>query len=91
MYRQALATASEARGWSIYWYDRDLVFRDVAAMLGCDDVNAILSAKGRSLGAPWQARQKLAAAAAIAASGQSSGGTSIAPSGNVQARQEAQR
>ncbi len=23
MYRQALATAAEARGWSVYWYDRE--------------------------------------------------------------------
>src|SRR5262249_33544435 len=33
MYREALATAAEARGWSVYWYDRERVFRDAAAVL----------------------------------------------------------
>jgi hypothetical protein len=67
MYREALAIAAEARGWSVYWYDRECVFRDAAAVLGCDDVNAFLSAMGRSIGPPWQAKHKLAAAAAFAA------------------------
>ena len=31
MYREALATAAEARGWSVRWYDRERVFRDAAA------------------------------------------------------------
>lgn len=67
MYREALATAAEARGWSIYWYDRDRVFRDAAAALGHVDLDAFLSAMGRSIGPPWQAKHKLAAAAALAA------------------------
>lgn len=70
MYRQALATAAEERGWSVYWYDRERVFRDAAAVLGCEDINALLQAMGRSIGPPWQARHKLAAAAALAATGQ---------------------
>jgi hypothetical protein len=65
MYREALATAAEARGWSVNWYDRDNVFRDAAAALGNEDVDAFLSAMGRSIGPPWQAKHKLAAAAAI--------------------------
>jgi hypothetical protein len=69
MYREALATAAEARGWSVHWYDRDRVFRDAAAVLGGDDVNAFLGAMGRSIGPPWQAKHKLAAAAALAAIG----------------------
>lgn len=69
MYRQALATAAEARGWSVYWYDRERVFRDAAALLGRDDVDAFLHAMGKSIGAPWQAKHKLAAAAALAATG----------------------
>ena len=36
MYREALATAAVARGWSVYWYDRERVFRDAAATLGGD-------------------------------------------------------
>ncbi|HET7294394.1 MAG TPA: hypothetical protein VFM88_18360 [Vicinamibacteria bacterium] len=69
MYREALATAAEARGWSVHWYDREGVFRDAAAALGREDVDAFLSAMGRSVGPPWQARHKLAAAAAVAAMG----------------------
>jgi hypothetical protein len=69
MYREALATAAEARGWSVHWYDRDRVFRDAATVLGRQDIVAFLSAMGRSIGPPWQAKQKLAAAAALAAAG----------------------
>jgi hypothetical protein len=67
MYREALRTAAEGRGWSVHWYDRELVFRDAAAALGREDVDAFLGAMGRSIGPPWQAKHKLAAAAAIAA------------------------
>jgi hypothetical protein len=69
MYREVLAAAAEARGWSVHWYDRERVFRDAAAALGREDVDAFLSAMGRSIGPPWQAKHKLAAAAAIAATG----------------------
>ncbi len=67
MYRQALASAAEARGWSVHWYDRERVFDDAAAALGGKDVAAFLHGMGRSIGPPWQARHKLAAAAALAA------------------------
>ena len=67
MYREALATAAEARGWSVHWYDRERVYRDAAAALGGADLDAFLSAMGRSVGPPWQAKHKLAAAAALAA------------------------
>lgn len=67
MYREALATAAEARGWSVYWYDREHVFQDAATVLGCEDIDASLLKMGRSIGPPWQAKHKLAAAAAIAA------------------------
>jgi len=69
MYREALSAAAEARGWSVYWYDRERVFRDAAAALGQTDVAVFLHAMGRSIGPPWQARHKLAAAAALAAAG----------------------
>jgi hypothetical protein len=71
MYREALASAAEARGWSVHWYDRERVFRDAAAVLarlGREGVDAWLLAMGRSLGPPWQAKHKLAAAAALAKS-----------------------
>jgi hypothetical protein len=67
MYREALASAAEARGWAVYWYDRQRVFRDAAAALGVDEIEAFLNAMGKTLGPPWQAKHKLAAAAALAA------------------------
>jgi hypothetical protein len=69
MYRQALATAAELRGWSVHWYDRERVFRDAAEALGRQDIDAFLRVMGRSIGPPWQATHKLAAAAALAATG----------------------
>jgi hypothetical protein len=69
MYREALAIAAEARGWSVRWYDRERVFRDAAAALGREDIDAFLHAIGRSIGPPWQANHELAAAAALAATG----------------------
>ena len=71
MYRQALATAAEARGWSVHWYDRERVFDEAAAALGREDIDAFLQAMGRSIGPPWQAKHKLSAAAAIAVTGHS--------------------
>ena len=67
MYRQAVASAAEARGWSVHWYDRETVFGQAATALGGEDVDAFLQAMGRVAGPPWQATHKLAAAAAIAA------------------------
>ena len=67
MYREALARAAEARGWSVFWYDRERVFRDAAAAIGAKNIDAFLSAMGRSIGPPWQSKHKLAAAAALAA------------------------
>jgi hypothetical protein len=67
MYREVLAVEAKARGWRVHWYDRERVFRDAAAVLGGEDINALLSAMGRSVGPPWQAKHKLAAAAALAA------------------------
>ena len=67
MYRDALAAAADARGWSVWWYDRARVFADATMALGGQNVDATLKEMGRSIGPPWQATHKLAAAAAIAA------------------------
>ncbi|HJZ80663.1 MAG TPA: hypothetical protein VKD91_09960 [Pyrinomonadaceae bacterium] len=67
MYREALAAAAEARGWSVYWYDRERVFDEAAAALGREDLDVFLQAMGRTIGPPWQATHQLAAAAALAA------------------------
>ncbi|MBL8741031.1 MAG: hypothetical protein JNK04_08060 [Myxococcales bacterium] len=72
MYREALGMAAEANGWTVEWYDRERVNRDAAAVLGSADVEAFVKAMGSRLGPPWQAAHKLAAAAAIAASGRGS-------------------
>jgi hypothetical protein len=56
MYRQALATAAKELGWSVQWYDKDeLLERE----------QPLVSAIGKKAGAPWQAKHKLAAAAAL--------------------------
>lgn len=68
MYRQAIASAAVARGWSVDWYDRDGVFREAASALRLDDLDALLKTMGREAGPPWQAKHRLAAAAALAAS-----------------------
>jgi hypothetical protein len=67
MYREALATAARARDWSVHWYDREHVFDAAKAALRGDDLEAVLRAMGRKVGPPWQAKHKLAAAAALAA------------------------
>ena len=69
LYRQALANAAGARGWSVCWYERDHVYRDAAAVLGLGELDGFLAAMGKSVGPPWQMQHKLAAAAAIAAGG----------------------
>ena len=67
MYREALAAAAQARGWFVHWYERENVFRDAAAALDAEDLDAFLRAMGRTVGPPWQAGHKLAVAAALAA------------------------
>jgi hypothetical protein len=69
MYREALATAAQERGWSVHWYDRERVRRDAAAVLGREDLDEFLSAMGRAIGPPGQGTHRLAAAAALAALG----------------------
>lgn len=71
MYREALANAAKARGWSVYWYDRDRVSRDAAAALGGEDLDVLLRTMGQTVGPPWAAKHKLAAAAALAAGARS--------------------
>ncbi len=67
MYREALAAAAVARGWAVHWYDAERVFGDAARVIGKQDIEPFLSALGKKLGPPWQAKHKLAAAAAITA------------------------
>lgn len=69
MYREALAAAAVARGWRVFWYDRARVFQDAELALNGKPVEAFLRAMGQEAGPPWQAKHKLAAAAALAAAG----------------------
>jgi hypothetical protein len=68
MYRQAVARAARARGWSVHWYDRDQIVEEATTSLRVTDLDPLMRAIGRSIGPPWQARHKLAAAAAFAVS-----------------------
>jgi len=65
MYRQAFAAAAQARGWIVHWYERDNVMREAAIALDTR-IDAFLTAMGKTAGPPWQAKHKLAAAAALA-------------------------
>lgn len=49
------------------WYNPKLVFGEASAALGGRDIDALLQDIGRSIGPPWQVKQKLATAAALAA------------------------
>lgn len=65
MYREAVATAATARGWTVCWYEKEQVPRDLANALGVKDLPAFLTALGGAIGPPWRATHKLAAAAAL--------------------------
>ena len=58
MYRNALAAAAEARGWSVHWYDAKKV---LAA------ANSHVLDLRKSIGPPWTRDHKVAMAAAVAA------------------------
>jgi hypothetical protein len=58
MYRKALASAAEARGWAIHWYDAKKVLASASQALQLD--------MRKQVGPPWNADHKLALAAAIA-------------------------
>lgn len=56
MYRNALAKAAEARGWTVYWFDPKNLNLDAGALQ-----------MRKIVGPPWGQDQKLAMAAALAA------------------------
>ncbi|HZZ00966.1 MAG TPA: hypothetical protein VFE36_15505 [Candidatus Baltobacteraceae bacterium] len=56
MYRKALASAAEARGWTVHWYDAKKLNLEADAIQ-----------LRNTVGPPWGQDQKLAMAAAIAA------------------------
>ena len=67
MYRNALASAAEARSWPVHWYDTKSVFGAAAQALGVEKLDAHLVDVRKAVGPPWNRDYKLAMAAAIVA------------------------
>ncbi len=65
MYRKALASAAEARGWSVHWYDAKGVFDAARQALRVENLDAHFLQVRRAVGPPWNQDHKLAMAAAI--------------------------
>ncbi len=66
MYRQALAAAAVARGWSVSWYSTADVATQAAQALGVATIDTLLNDVKAAVGPPWQKDHRLAMAAAIA-------------------------
>jgi hypothetical protein len=67
MYRQALASAAEARGWPVHWYDAKSVLGAARDALRVDNLDAHFQQVRKAVGPPWNNDHKLAMAAAIVA------------------------
>ena len=67
MYRKALATAAESRGWGVHWYDAKKVLAAASEVLRIEDLDARFLQLRRSIGSPWGKDHKVAMAAAIVA------------------------
>ncbi len=65
MYREALAVAAAARGWTVCWYTAKTVLDSAASSLNCRTLAPLFVSARASLGPPWGRDQKLAMAAAI--------------------------
>ena len=70
MYRKALASAAEARGWPVHWYDAKSVFEGARQALRVENLDAHFLQVRRAAGPPWNAPpwnkdHKLATAAAM--------------------------
>ena len=67
MYRQALASAAEARGWPVHWYDAKTVLGAASVALRVENLEAHFLQLRKAIGPPWNNDHKLAMSAAIAA------------------------
>jgi hypothetical protein len=65
MYRKALASAAEARGWPVHWYDAKSVLGAACQALRVENLDAHFLGLRRAVGPPWNNDHKLAMAAAI--------------------------
>jgi hypothetical protein len=67
MYRNALASAAEARGWPVHWFDAKKVFAAASQALHLENLDAHFLQVRKTVGPPWDKDRKLAMAAAIVA------------------------
>jgi len=65
MYRRALASAAEARGWPVHWYDAKKVLGAAGQALRVENFDAHFLQVRKAIGPPWNIDHKLAMAAAI--------------------------
>jgi len=65
MYRRALASAAEARGWPVHWYDAKGALSAARKALHVEDLDAHFLQVRRAIGPPWNNDHKLAMAAAL--------------------------
>jgi hypothetical protein len=65
MYRKALASAAEARGWPVHWYDAKKVLGAASQALRVESLDDHFLQMRRAIGPPWDKDHKLAMAAAI--------------------------
>jgi hypothetical protein len=71
MYRKALASAAEARGWPAHWYEAKTVLETAPQALHVKDLDAHFLNVRKTLGPPWNNDHKLAMSAAIVAANES--------------------
>ena len=67
MYRKALASAAEARGWPIHWYEAKKVLGEASQALRVENFDAHFLRLRKTVGPPWNNDHKLAMAAAVVA------------------------
>jgi hypothetical protein len=65
MYRKALASAAEALGWPVHWYDARSILSAAGQALGIENLDAHFLQVRRAIGPPWNKDHKLAMAAAM--------------------------
>jgi hypothetical protein len=67
MYRKALASAAEARGWPVHWYDAKSVSAAASVALRVKSFDAHFLQMRKTVGPPWNNDHKIAMASAIVA------------------------
>jgi hypothetical protein len=65
MYRKALASAAEARGTPVHWYDAKKVLEVASQALRVENLDAYFLEVRKAIGPPWDKDHKLAMAAAV--------------------------